>query len=58
LLEGLVQQAGGALTVRSRPAGGTSLTLELPAAPPRARSGDRATASPEPVPDDLEPVAG
>jgi signal transduction histidine kinase len=57
LLEGLVQQAGGTLTVRSRPAGGTTVTLELPTAP-RARSAGGVAASPEPVPDDLEAVAG
>jgi signal transduction histidine kinase len=51
LLEGLVQQAGGTLTVRSRPAGGTTLTLELPTAPPRARAGGRVAAAPEPEPE-------
>jgi signal transduction histidine kinase len=32
LLEGLVEQAGGTLSVRSRPGAGTTLTLELPTA--------------------------
>lgn len=48
LLEGLVEQAGGTLSVRSRPGAGTTLTLELPSAgAARAAVDDPA---PEPVP--------
>jgi signal transduction histidine kinase len=50
LLEGLVEQAGGSLTIRSRPGAGTTVVLELPA--PRGRSGgdDAARRTPEAVP--------
>jgi two-component system, NarL family, sensor kinase len=47
LLEGLVAQAGGTLSVRSRPRAGTTLTLELPSA--RAARAAVDDPAPEPV---------
>jgi two-component system NarL family sensor kinase len=48
LLEGLVVQAGGTLSVRSRPGAGTTLTLELPTA--RGAAAAVGEGGPEPVP--------
>jgi two-component system, NarL family, sensor kinase len=48
LLEGLVKQAGGTLSMRSRPGAGATLTLELPTA--RGAPADVADRAPEPLP--------
>ena len=48
LLDGLVEQAGGLLTISSEPGAGTTVTLDWPA--PRLRSGDGARRAPEAVP--------
>ncbi|MEA2129445.1 MAG: two-component system, NarL family, sensor kinase [Solirubrobacteraceae bacterium] len=40
LLEGLVEQAGGTLSVRSRPGSGTTVALELPSAPRSRPAGN------------------
>jgi two-component system, NarL family, sensor kinase len=40
LLEGLVEQAGGALSVHSRPGAGTTVTLDLPSAPSSRSAGN------------------
>jgi two-component system NarL family sensor kinase len=50
LLEGLVQQAGGSLTIRSRPGVGTTVVLELPAARVGSGGDDGARRAPEAVP--------
>jgi signal transduction histidine kinase len=50
LLDGLVEQAGGLLTVRSRPGVGTIVMLELPAPAMRSGGGDAAGAAPEAMP--------
>jgi two-component system NarL family sensor kinase len=70
LLEGLVEQAGGTLSVRSRPGGGTTVALELPpgrrsrpAGSGHAEGSAGATGAPvparaAPVADDVEAVRG